>query len=152
MFISTADVREARQRGGGEAILGEEESQQRTVSGRLAESWQTENVFSHVTADYIHSGVGKEQEETEMRGRDERGKLPCCSRDKGHSSQKQYCYWLLIYTVWPTLMHFWLNGFTTLLFFTFLIKGCESFFHRCYSTFICLYASVLVLVFAAVTL
>lgn len=64
MFISTADVREGRQRGGMEAVLGEEEeeeSQQRTVSGRLAESWQTQNVFSHVTADYIHSRVGKEQ-------------------------------------------------------------------------------------------
>lgn len=40
MFISTADVRERRQGGGGKAVLGEreEESQQRTVSGRLAES------------------------------------------------------------------------------------------------------------------
>lgn len=68
MFISTADVREGRQGGGGEDVLGEdgEENQQRTVSGRLAESWQTENVFSHVTADYIQCGVGKEQEETEM--------------------------------------------------------------------------------------
>lgn len=50
MFISTVDVRG----GGGE-------SQQRAVRGRLAESWQTENVFPHVTADYIHSGVRKEQ-------------------------------------------------------------------------------------------
>lgn len=64
MFISTADVKKGRQGGGVKAILGEkeeEESQQRTVRGRLAESWQTENVFSHVTADYIHSEVGKEQ-------------------------------------------------------------------------------------------
>lgn len=41
MFISTVDVREGRRRGGIEAVLGEEEeeeSQQRTVSGRLAES------------------------------------------------------------------------------------------------------------------
>lgn len=69
MFISTADVREGRQGGGREASLGEEEeeeSQQRTVSRRVAESWQTENVFSHVTADYIHSRVGKEQEETDV--------------------------------------------------------------------------------------
>lgn len=66
MFISTADVREERQGGVGEAVLGEEESQQRTVSRRVAESWQTENVFSHVTADYIHSRVGKEQEETDV--------------------------------------------------------------------------------------
>lgn len=65
MFISTADVREGRRGGGEEAILGEE-GQQRTVSRRLAESWQTENVFSHVTADYVHSRVGKEQEETGM--------------------------------------------------------------------------------------
>jgi len=33
MFISTADVREGRQGGGGEAVLGN----RRTVSGRLAE-------------------------------------------------------------------------------------------------------------------
>lgn len=40
MFISTADVREGRLGGVGEAVLGEEVegSQQRTVSRRLAES------------------------------------------------------------------------------------------------------------------
>lgn len=31
-----------------------------------AEDWQTESVLSHVTADYIHSGVGKEERDGGM--------------------------------------------------------------------------------------